>query len=81
MPNLKSSLECGDRSAPEPQPPEIAVVSSAKKNGPPTCVRGPSLTSGTCVVSGGDYLPARYVVHMLLMRLFWPALNVFMQES
>jgi hypothetical protein len=28
-----------------------------------------------------DYLPARYEVHMLFMRLFWPALNVFMQES
>ena len=31
--------------------------------------------------NGADYLPARYVVHMLFMRLFWPALNVFMQES
>jgi len=31
--------------------------------------------------SGAAYLPARYEVHMLFMRLFWPTLNVFMQES
>lgn len=27
------------------------------------------------------YLPERYELHMLLMRLRWPALNVFMEES
>ncbi len=47
----------------------------------PTRVGGPLLMSGTGVPVRGDYLPARYEVHMLFMRLFWPALNVFMQES
>ncbi len=65
-PFMELGLPAGDAANPAA---EVAVVSSAKNNGPLTCVRGPSLTSGTCVVSGGDYLPARYVVHMLFMRL------------
>jgi hypothetical protein len=40
---------------------------------------------GSLLLGGGAsdraYLPERYEVHMLFMRVFCPALNVFMQES
>ena len=59
----------------------IQTLIPPKNNGPPTWVGGPSLISETRAVSAGAYLPARYVVHTLFMRVFCPPLNVFMQES
>jgi hypothetical protein len=62
---------------------DTARPSREKTNsGPPRSWEARCSCPGRKGVSGrGDYLPARYEVHMLFMRVFCPALNVFMQES